>query len=56
MSELTLDKNYKKGDKGKEVKKIQEWLCYHGYGLYIDSDFGPATELCGEVISKSSIF
>lgn len=44
MGELMLDKNYKKGDKGKEVKKIQEWLCYHGYGLYINSYFGPATD------------
>lgn len=44
MSDLTLDKNYKKGDKGKEVKLIQEWLSLNGYGVCIDGDFGPATD------------
>jgi peptidoglycan hydrolase-like protein with peptidoglycan-binding domain len=44
MSELTLDKNYKKGHRGKEVKKIQAWLSLNGLGLKIDGDFGPATD------------
>lgn len=44
MSELTLDKIYKKGNRGKEVKKIQAWLCFQGLGLKIDGDFGPATD------------
>jgi hypothetical protein len=43
MDELSLDKNYKKGDKGKKVKLIQEWLSLHGFGLKLDGDFGPAT-------------
>lgn len=44
MSDLTLDKNYKKGTRGKKVRLIQEWLSLNGYGVCIDSDFGPATD------------
>lgn len=44
MSDLELNKNYKKGDKGKKVRLIQEWLCLHGFNIAIDGDFGPATE------------
>lgn len=44
MNDLILDKNYKKGDRGRKVKLIQEWLSLHGFGLKIDGDFGPATE------------
>jgi len=32
------------GDKGKEVKEVQEWLNLHGISLAIDGDFGPATQ------------
>lgn len=34
----------KRGDKGKEVKLIQEWLNLHGIFVDIDGVFGPATE------------
>ena len=44
MGEFSLDKNYKKGDKGKKVKLIQEWLSLQGFGLKIDGDFGFATD------------
>jgi hypothetical protein len=44
MSDLVLDKNYKKGSKGKKVRLIQEWLCLHNFNLTIDGDFGAATE------------
>jgi hypothetical protein len=44
MSDLVLDKDYKKGMKGKKVKLIQEWLCLHGYHIVIDGDFGDATD------------
>lgn len=44
MSDLILDKDYKKGMKGKKVGLIQEWLCLHGYHIVIDGDFGDATE------------
>jgi hypothetical protein len=44
MNDLTLDKNYRKGDKNGKVKLIQEWLCLHGFLIKIDDDFGPATE------------
>ncbi len=33
-----------KGSKGKKVKLIQQWLCYHGLELRVDSDFGRVTE------------
>lgn len=44
MKDLVLDKDYKKGSKGKKVRLIQEWLCLHGFHIYIDGDFGPATD------------
>jgi len=44
MNDLALDKNYKKGSKGKKVRLIQEWLCLHGLHVVIDGDFGPATD------------
>ena len=44
MKDLVLDKNYKKGNKGKKVRLIQEWLCLHGFHIRIDGDFGPATD------------
>lgn len=44
MSDLTLDKNYKKGDRGKKVRLIQEWLCLNGLGVCVDGDFGSATD------------
>jgi len=44
MSDLDLDKDYKKGMKGKKVRLIQEWLCLHGYHIVIDGEFGDATD------------
>ena len=33
------------GKRGNVVKRLQEWLSYHGHNLVIDSDFGPVTAL-----------
>jgi hypothetical protein len=44
MSDLTLDKPYRRGDRGGKVKLIQEWLGLRGLHVGIDGDFGPATE------------
>jgi hypothetical protein len=44
MKDLVLDKNYKKGSKGKKVKLIQEWLCFQGFHIMVDGIFGPATD------------
>ena len=33
----------KRGDKGPDVRRVQEWLTLHGIGCEIDGDFGPAT-------------
>ncbi|NIM89685.1 MAG: protein with peptidoglycan-binding domain protein [Candidatus Aminicenantes bacterium] len=44
MKDHVLDKNYKKGNKGKKVKLIQEWLCLHGFHVMVDGIFGPATD------------
>jgi len=44
MKDLVLDKNYKKGTKGKKVRLIQEWLCLQGFHIMIDGIFGPATD------------
>lgn len=33
-----------RGAKGIGVKRVQEWLTFHGFATGIDEDFGPATE------------
>jgi putative peptidoglycan binding protein/CHAP domain-containing protein len=40
-----FSKTVQKGDKGRDVKLAQEWLCYHGFSTVIDGAFGPATEV-----------
>jgi len=42
--ESVLKKTVKREDKNRFVGYIQEWLCYHGFKLDIDQDFGPATQ------------
>jgi peptidoglycan hydrolase-like protein with peptidoglycan-binding domain len=44
VSDLALDRDYKRGDRGKKVRLIQEWLCLNGLGVCVDGDFGPATD------------
>lgn len=41
----TFKKTVKKGDRGKDVRLAQEWLCFHGSATGVDGIFGPATEL-----------
>ncbi len=42
--ELVLAKTVQRHDRGNAVKRVQEWLCFHGYNLDIDKDFGPVTQ------------
>lgn len=35
---------YKRGDRGRGVQYVQEWLCLRGVGVLIDQRFGAATE------------
>lgn len=51
-SDLILDKNYKRGSKGKKVKLIQEWLALNGYGVVVDGDFSAATEFAVRQFQK----
>lgn len=44
MSDLELDRSYRKGDRGLKVNLIQEWLCLNGRQVVVDGSFGPATE------------
>ena len=32
------------GNSGRDVRRIQEWLCLNGFGVVVDGEFGPATE------------
>ena len=42
--ELSLLKTLECNNRGKAVGRVQEWLCFHGYNLDIDRDFGPVTQ------------
>lgn len=42
--ELTLASEAGYRSKGADVRRVQEWLNLHGYGLGIDGDFGRVTE------------
>ncbi|NMO17508.1 peptidoglycan-binding protein [Pyxidicoccus fallax] len=44
MNEFELDKVYRRGEQGRGVKRIQEWLTLQGFAVAIDGDFGAATE------------
>ncbi|MCP3167959.1 peptidoglycan-binding domain-containing protein [Myxococcus qinghaiensis] len=44
MSELELDKVYRRGEESSGVRRIQEWLCLNGFAVAVDGDFGAATE------------
>lgn len=44
MNELELDRVYRRGERGHDVRRIQEWLSLQGFAVAIDGDFGPATE------------
>jgi Putative peptidoglycan binding domain/CHAP domain len=38
--------------KSMQVQRVQEWLNFHGIGLEVDRDFGPATERCVKEFQK----
>lgn len=42
-AEVELERPLTIGNKGMAVKRLQEWLNIRGFGLVIDSDFGPVT-------------
>jgi hypothetical protein len=42
MAKETTDRDRERRD---HIKKVQEWLCLHGFGVVIDGAFGPATQL-----------
>ncbi len=44
MSDLELDRPYRRGDTGNQIKLIQEWLSLNGSHVKVDGDFGPASE------------
>ncbi len=41
--ELDLSKTQQHGSRGTAVKRIQEWLTFHGVGVNVDGKFGPVT-------------
>lgn len=43
-TELKVDRDYVKGDKGRKVTVIQQWLSLNGHSVMVDGVFGAATE------------
>jgi len=43
-NEVEFQGEVSKGRRGKSVRRIQEWLNLHGFGLVVDDDFGGVTE------------
>ena len=50
--ELIFNKSLGRGKRGKDVRRIQEWLCLNGYGVVVDGQFGPATEAAIKAIRR----
>ncbi len=44
QKEVELNGPLKKGARGLAVRRVQEWLQFHGFGLVIDEDFGGVTK------------
>jgi hypothetical protein len=44
MSELELDRDYRRGDRGAKVRLVQEWLTLNDVAVVPDGKFGAATE------------
>ena len=53
-NDLIIDKNYKRGSKGKKVKLIQEWLSLNGFGVVTDGDFGAAVDFAVRQYQKKN--
>jgi len=43
------------GASGTIVKRIQEWLCLHGFHVAVDEDFGPATEAALDAFQRNMV-
>lgn len=43
-NEVEFQGEIKRGKRGKSVRRVQEWLNLHGFGLVVDEDFGGVTE------------
>lgn len=48
------DKIIQRPEKGRRVKRVQEWLRYHECRTNIDEDFGPATASCVKAFQKKA--
>ncbi|MGB0922183.1 MAG: peptidoglycan-binding domain-containing protein [Alphaproteobacteria bacterium] len=42
-AEFVFSKTVARGERGKNAKAAQEWLCLHGFHVAVDGIFGPAT-------------
>ena len=53
-NDLILDKNYKRGSRGKKVRLIQEWLSLNGFGVVVDGDFSAASDFAVRQFQKKN--
>ncbi len=53
-NDLIIDKNYKRGSRGKIVKLIQEWLSLNGFGVAVDGDFGAVSDFAVRKFQKKN--
>lgn len=53
LNELAFPGDMKRGSKGSGVKRLQEWLWYHGLHIGIDASYGPATESAVKAIQNA---
>lgn len=44
-----------RGSRGPDVKRLQEWLCLHGFHTAVDGDFGPATEAAVRAFQRETV-
>src|SRR5262245_35770687 len=52
MSDLAIDRDYRRGDRGAKVRLIQEWLTLNDVAVVPDGKFGAATEAAVQTFQR----
>jgi hypothetical protein len=54
MNECDFPGSIGQGARGRNARRVQEWLCLHDWNVVIDGDFGPATKAAVQSFQSST--